>query len=441
MNVEGFFAPLALRRAGVAVSGGVDSTALLIALAEWKQRGFEICALHVNHQLRGTDSDHDEEFVRTQCDTLDIRLHVWRVSVDAARVRETGIENAAREARRAVLLQAVDELELDAIATAHHMNDQAESVLLAILRGGGARRLAGIRAVDLPWIRPLLDVRRDEIEQFLEERNVSPRLDETNTETRFLRNRIRHDVLPLLRTLQPRVIDHLGEIARQLAEGEREIGKREVEWRRKWVKNEHGTVRLAAAGLEESPYLFRRVLLDAAFGIDPGAREISAADLRRITDHFTVSTSAVQVTKRLMLVREGDELILRPHGSGNTSQSIDLPVTADSEVAWPPLAGSRVVITSRAAKGERFETPGGAGELRLRTRRAGDRWWPPGASSTKKLKDVFIERKIERTLRDRLPVLTWNDQIVWVARLGVSKPFLPREAATRVFAVQVLESD
>lgn len=441
MDVRDFFAPLAIARLGVAISGGVDSTALLAMLAEWRERPFALVALHVNHQLRGDESERDEQFVRGLCERLDVDLRVLRAGVDAERVRETGVENAAREARRAALLQTARESNLDAIATAHHLNDQAETVLLAMLRGGGARRLAGIRPIDMPWVRPLLDVSRAEIEQFLADRELSPRIDSTNLESRFLRNRIRNELLPSMKALQPRVIQHLAEIATQLREGEQELVRLEAAWRDRWIEESRSDrLTLYRAGMNESPFLFRRVLVDEAFSRDATARELNAGDLRRISMQLEGSSSAIQITRNLRLSGEGDLLVLERITPPGDRVEIDHPVQPGDEVEWQALSQR---ITIRAVEGTypgAFSLPEGAGELRLRTRRPGDRWHPPGSTSTKKLKDVLIERRIDRKLRDRLPILTWNERIVWVAELGVSKEFLPREGCSRIFAIEVVES-
>src|SRR3954465_14824885 len=168
----------------VAVSGGVDSTALLLALIE--MGGIEISAAHVNHHLRGVESDDDEAYIRELCARYDIPLRVADGQLDPEAIRHRGIEAAAREVRHARLREIAG---TRLIATAHQKNDQAETVLMRLMTGGGIAALRGIHPVrDDGVIRPMLEVTRPEIEQFLEERNVTPRFDRSNADPRFLRN-------------------------------------------------------------------------------------------------------------------------------------------------------------------------------------------------------------------------------------------------------------
>lgn len=444
MDVAWFFEEHGLepRRVGVAVSGGVDSTALLVALARWTERPFELIALHVDHHLRGEESAGDRAFVEDLCRRLEVPLHVYDAPPDPGRVRETGVENAAREARRAALLEGRRTLELDLIALAHQLDDQAETLLLGLIRGGGTRRLAGIRALDPPWIRPLLGTPREEIEAFLAEGQVTARLDHTNAETRFLRNRLRHEVMPLLRRLQPRVREHLVESARQMSESESLIARIEENWRRDHLRSADDEVVFSINALEE-PFLFRRVLLDEAFHRDPAAREISAADLRRISRELSEGKSRIRISRDLEIIRKSDRLLLRRAGAEPEIPQIDLPVTPDTPLEW---SLNRQTIVVRSGRHDResgawcFALPDSArGELRMRNRREGDRFHPAGSQSPKKLKDYLIDRKIPRELRDRLPLLICDGEIVWIGGGHLARPFVPSAGSTRIYTISVTE--
>src|ERR1700682_2070236 len=182
---------LAPRCVVAAVSGGFDSTAMLLALAELRG-DFALVAAHVNHHLRGEESDGDEAFVRDLCATLDLPLHVADGTLDTAALRGRGVEAAAREVRFARLQEIRRATGADFIATAHQKNDQAETVLMRLMTGGSPAALRGIHPVRADGvIRPLLDVRRREIVRWLQERGIHPRLDRSNNATRFLRNRVR----------------------------------------------------------------------------------------------------------------------------------------------------------------------------------------------------------------------------------------------------------
>ncbi|MBI1740838.1 MAG: tRNA lysidine(34) synthetase TilS, partial [Candidatus Koribacter versatilis] len=205
-------------RVAVAVSGGVDSVALLLLLLELRSElGIVLSVAHVNHKLRGEESDEDERFVAELARSQDLALHSCAAPLDQKPV--SGIEAAARKLRYAFFRQLAREGRVSKIATAHTLDDQAETVLLRILRGTGLRGLAGIhprlvleeegRAFG-EVIRPLLGIRRAELEEFLRERGQPWREDSSNRDPVYLRNRVRHRVLPLLKeNFGPAAVENL----------------------------------------------------------------------------------------------------------------------------------------------------------------------------------------------------------------------------------------
>lgn len=202
-----------------AVSGGRDSMALLCLLKDLAAgEGFTLCAAHYNHQLRPT-ARRDEDFVRAFCAENGISLTVGRGDV-AAFARETGrsLEDAARTLRYRFLEETADELGADRIATAHHRRDNAETVLLHLLRGTGLRGLGGIPPVRGRVVRPLLETDRDEIDAYVNQNHVPFVEDETNLETDYTRNRLRLTVLPLLEEVAPGCTARLAETAGLLRE-------------------------------------------------------------------------------------------------------------------------------------------------------------------------------------------------------------------------------
>ncbi|HEX9985734.1 MAG TPA: tRNA lysidine(34) synthetase TilS [Thermoanaerobaculia bacterium] len=191
----------------VAVSGGVDSTALLVLLAELR---FDVTGAHINHRLRGSESYDDEQFVRDLCVRMGVPLHVADGTLDPAVVRDRGIEAAAREVRYARLRELRDATGIRWVATAHQQNDQAETVLMRLVTGSGLAGLRGIHPVrDDGFVRPLLDVTRAELAAFLDERGITPRHDRSNADPRFLRNRLR----AVLNELGPAASTNLASVA------------------------------------------------------------------------------------------------------------------------------------------------------------------------------------------------------------------------------------
>ena len=199
----------------VALSGGADSVALLLLL---KEQGFRIHAAHCNFHLRGEESDRDEAFCVELCGRLGIELH--RVHFDTktyADLHHVSIEMAARELRYRWFEQLRQDIGAAAVCVAHHQNDSVETILMNIIRGTGLRGLTGIQARNGYVLRPLLCVSRDEIERFLSERGQSYVTDSSNLTEDYMRNKIRLQVLPLLQTLNPAVLNHILQTAENLA--------------------------------------------------------------------------------------------------------------------------------------------------------------------------------------------------------------------------------
>jgi tRNA(Ile)-lysidine synthase len=205
----------------VAVSGGADSVALLRALAE-SSRGSSVTVAHLNHQLRGPDSDADAAFVSRLCPTLPHCLQSLSVA-DVAAAAGDNLEAVARRLRYEFLARVARQSGATWVATAHTRDDQAETVLHRLIRGSGLRGLRGIAesrelVPGIRLIRPMLTLSRDDVIAYLREIDQPWREDATNRDTRFTRNRIRHELLPLLRSFNPAIVETLGRTAEQADE-------------------------------------------------------------------------------------------------------------------------------------------------------------------------------------------------------------------------------
>ena len=396
----------------VAASGGIDSTALLIAIAELRSIPFE--AAHVNHHLRGSDSDADEAFVRDVCRAHDIKLHIIDGNLDPEEIRQSGIENAARKVRYEKLKSAGR-----TIATAHQKNDQAETVLMRLVSGGGIAALRGIHPVRSDGIiRPLLTVTRGDIERFLAERNVEARIDRSNADPRFLRNRIR----AVLAQLGPVAVDQLTAVADQAREQWRllESAIDEADTASQTATETRFTAR------PEDPWLRRALLLRHIRRLDGDARNVDAKALDRLAN----AEQRTSVTGTVELLRNGNETILRKR----MSKAGPFEFTVEAE-------GHEVKIRGPRTAKQKFMLPRGARPtFTVRNRRDGDRFQPLGMGKSKKLKDFLIDRKIPAEVRDRIPLLVWEDQIVWVAGIEISEAFKVTDGSGELYEVSIEEN-
>ncbi len=418
-----------------AVSGGADSMALLLALADLAPRGrVSLAAVHVHHGIRGVEADRDAAFVRARCKKLGIPLLEGRFDVPAsAKARGISLEMAAREVRYAFFRTALDRIGGSAVATAHTADDQAETVLLKLLRGAGPRGLGGMApcavALGVPVVRPLLEVRRSSVEAFLTARGEPWREDQTNRDVALLRNRVRHELLPLLETrFNPRIRESLMRTASILRD--------EEDWLQPLAEQELAAAldrgapgKLKTAGLKKAPPALCRRVIRAWLMRQGLPEELLDFDLVERLERLLkrpAGTGVVDAGGGLRVVSEygrwrvaPEEAVPRP-----ACPETGLPVPGETEL---PEWGVRIRI-SRATGYERVPAPGlgripcqawldarvlDRGGLRVRPWRPGDRLAFPGG--TRKLQDLFTDAKVPREARASVPVFLCGEDIVWIA--------------------------
>ena len=434
-------------RVVVALSGGADSVALLFALREIAdgEGAAVVGAAHLNHQLRGADSDADEEFCRALAATLALPVDVERVDV-GQRARATGvsIEQAAHTERYAFFSRAVARLGATAIAVAHTKDDQAETFLLRLLRGAGPRGLSGMHPRAGVVVRPFLETPRSAVRAFLMERQVAFREDASNADLAIPRNRIRHELLPLLdERFAPGIVDVLDReaaIAREDAEFLDEVARQAAE--RLIAKNAREVTFDAAALLAEPPAIARRVIR-LAQQMAAGPERFVGFDAGEAVRRFVVSKSTGQLDLPGHRVnRRGGRIVLtesrgreKPAPAPDFLYRLDVPGRVSVPEAFCTISADMKGVLSGHAPAElwqhatrRDEAVVDAGRLAaplsVRNRRPGDSFRPLGLGGSKKLQDFFVDAKIDRFAREIAPVIIDSaGQIVWVAGHALAEEF------------------
>ncbi len=382
----------------IALSGGVDSTALLSALAEMRDAGAirEVTAVHVDHSLR-PGSHLDADACASVCDALGVAFRRVRVEV-----RQGNLQAEARRARYAALRREAGQVGATRIATGHTLDDQAETVVLRLLRGSGARGLSGIPPRRGAFVRPLIDVTRAEVVEHVRSRGLPHLEDPSNATPRFLRNRVRKEVLPVLRSLAPQAVRAMARAADLLREDERALA---AEGRRLATT---GSVRVA--DMMSEPAAVRRRAVRELWRQASGRR----ADLDARQVESVLALLGRPGTSRLPLSR-GFEACVR-YGA-LTIRTIPALAPAADPVRLPGpgvhrLPGGGVLEVGSA--------PGAAWPLWWRGRLPGDRIRPAGGRGSKKLKAWLIDRKVPREVRDALRVLADDaGWVLWIPELGV----------------------
>lgn len=439
---------------GAAVSGGADSVALLHSLRTlFPER--TVAAVHLNHCLRGADSDADEAFVRKLAAKLGCEQFVRREDVALS---GGNLERAGRHARYRFFEELLTDGSCSVIATGHTQSDQAETVLFRLLRGACGGGLSGVWPVYGERIfRPMLDVTRDEVLAHLERSGLEWREDASNSDPRFARNRLRHGLLPQLRQEWNSNLDSaLAHTADWAVEEERFWNRRVAELSERSVV--HGTAEtildlqgLQALCVAEQRRVLLAVLKDPALGV--GALGFEHVEFLRALV-LARSGSGVVELPGVRAERSFGQIRLRRQGAAEPT-AYDLPLPVPGQV---PLPGAdRCVISTRV-----LETASAAmlydrnaialldwdrvpKSLRLRSWRDGDRYRPAGLDSPKKIKDLFQQKRISAWNRAGWPVVVSDEagagRIVWARVFGPAGEFAARPTSQRALLVEELGAD
>jgi tRNA(Ile)-lysidine synthase len=433
----------------VAVSGGADSVALLDILSKIAQGRLHLVVAHLNHGLRGEDSDGDQAFVAQLAASYRLPFAARRAEVAAiARSKGLSLEDAGRQERYRFFAEVARDYNAGSIALAHHRDDQAETVLMRLLRGSGAAGLSAMGSVQGMLKRPLLQVSRKEIEQYLSCNMLTFRTDSTNADTTILRNSIRHELMPLLARYNPKVSERLAATAEILA-GDEELleGLTEAAYQR---------------CLKEGP---QRSVLD----LDQVVREPRALRLRLYRralrelrgDLHQIGLSHLESIDRLALAPRPNARIKLP-GDCNVARSYQVlnfsgaipeqavgafQVAIEGEGDHPLPGGARlsVALVKRPASLDPgapqivyFDPASAPFPWLVRSFQPGDRFRPLGMTGAQKLKELFINEKLAPEQRRRVPLVLSRGRIVWVCGHRISDDAKVPSTAEQVLRVEIL---
>lgn len=417
----------------VAVSGGLDSMVLLHVLKKFSvARRWKLTVAHFNHCLRGHASDGDEAFVRRTAETMKLPFVAGRADVKMS-ARESGasIEMAARRLRHVFFATTAQAARIRTVALAHHADDQVELFFLRLLRGAGGSGLSGMKLrtlspVDgsISLIRPLLSCSRADLEQFAREQKIQHRNDATNRSVDFLRNRVRHELLPLLRKhYQPslnKAVLRLMEITGAESDF---VDATAAEWL-KMADREKGQKRFDQLSLAIQRQVLRRQLNEA--GVTGDFQLVES--LRAVADRFVAIGPDLSVSRD---VSGGVRLRRTRTGAFNGRQiTIDAGRAGETvfdgvKLSWKTVPWRSALFHSAGKKAgmESFDAAKIGAEIVLRHWRAGDRFQPIGLPRPVKLQDLFTNGKVSRTRRHQLLLAETNGEIFWVEEMRMSENF------------------
>lgn len=434
----------------VGLSGGPDSVALLrLLLGESAAASLSLTAAHVNYGLRGKDSQEDEQFCRELCDELGVQLDVLPVEMDS---RRGNLQQEARDIRLDYFHEVCRERRCDYIALGHNRDDNVETIVMNLARGSGTFGLGGMNRVGGRIIRPLLDCSREEINDYLRSNDFEFRVDKTNLGGKYLRNRVRNELLPLMRRVfddsVDRSIHRAGAIFIEHESFLRELGDAKLD--NISSRTAFGKIVLDLTHFRQYHPLIKRVLIALCFERVSGS--LTGLDYAAVERVLTaIERGAGKADLKYDVVAEviGDRLYF--FGSCPEVQSVDVEVPGDTSLTVHGLTLTSEILTgTKPSKQELVQGESSRvyldadrlpTELMVRSWRRGDRFTPLGMNGSKTLADFFTDRKIDRPLREEIPILVGRgsdeDGIIWVIGHEIADSYKLREETKRIVKLEV----
>lgn len=436
----------------VAVSGGPDSMCLLHLLFSLKYKyDIKLIAAHVNHGLRGEEADKDEDYVRQYCRSIDVPFYSIKVDLNKlAKEKKISCESAGREVRYNFFEDLMHKTNAQKIALAHNANDQAETVLMRLMRGTGVEGLTGIKPVrDNIFIRPIINISRDEIEEYCDKHKLSPRIDKTNLESIYTRNKIRLDLIPYIKeNFNKDVIGAINNLVFMVTKDNEYLEIISKEKYKKYCSKKDLKVIINKDAFNEHEAILTRIIRLSLLELKG-----NLLDLEKVHIYDIINVQANETGKRIILP---DQIIAyNNYGNIELYKQKDLTVLRNDDEYNLSLNDTAEisemnlkVSTSILPKGSNinykenemikyFDYDKVQEKMIIRFRRNGDKFTPFGMKGSKKLKDLFIDLKIPQEERDNIPLICFGDEIAWVIGYRISNKFKVDKNTNRILEIKL----
>lgn len=436
----------------VAVSGGPDSICLLNILNDMKNKfSITLYAAHVNHCLRGEEADKDEEYVKCFCEKLGIEFFSKRIDINKlSEERGLSSESAGREARYEFFKELLDKLEANKIALAHNANDQAETVLMRIIRGSGMEGIVGIKPVrGNIFVRPLINIRRGSIERYCEENKLEPRLDKTNLENIYARNKIRLELIPyIMDNFNSDVISAINRLANTISRDNEYLEEIAFEKYKSYCDIKANKVIINKEAFMEKEAILTRVIrfaLNAIKGNLYNVEKIHIYDIINIQKSGTgkkinlpngiIGFNNYENIELFFNSKEKSK-IENKHYILKLNENIHLK-EYDVDVSTRLIQKDEIIDFKDNPNVKYFDYDKLDGNIIARTRKIGDKFTPFGMNGSKKLKDLFIDLKIPQEKRDKIPLICFGESIAWIVDFRISESFKVSKDTKNILEIKI----
>lgn len=440
----------------VGLSGGPDSVCLLHLLYSVKDDlELKIAAAHINHMFRGEEADGDELYAKLLCEELGIEFCSLKMNVgEYGKEKGLSSETAGREIRYNFFNEVMKKFNFSKIATAHNANDQAETVLMRMMRGTGLEGLGGIPVKrEDKYIRPILFMKREEVEEYCNVYSLNPRIDKTNLEKVYSRNKVRLDILPYMKeNFNQDVVEVINRMALLLQEDNKYILKQVDEHYKKYCTKNCNKVIIDKEGFNCDGAIINRVLRKAI-------KEVSG-------NKYDVELKHIQDVKALSNMNTGKKInlpnnICAENVYGKIKIYIDKEVKSEvkriefdrKEILESKISFGGYIFSFEVIDNNKkvklnvnenikyFNYDAINGKIIIRNRKDGDKICPLGMKGNKKLKDIFIDMKIPKEERALIPILQFDDEIAWIVGLKLSDRFKISDKTNKILKISIMREE
>ena len=439
----------------IALSGGPDSVCLLNILFELQgELNIEIAAAHLNHLLRDKDAFEDEEYVVNLCNSMGIKCFTKRVDINKyAKEYKLSSEMAGRNVRYDFFDEILERENFNKIATAHNANDQAETILFRLMRGTGLEGLCGIKSLrDNKIIRPILCLTREEIEKYIELRNLNPRIDKTNFERVYNRNKIRLDILPYMKeNFNEDIIQTLNRMSLLLQRDNEFLENLSLDLYNNYCIESDDYFIIKSEIFKKEEAIFNRVLRHAITKFSKSNYDFEMKHIYKIISLAKNNSGKIIDLPNGIYAENvyGDIYIKNRLEKYDTIEEkreliFDKNYVNDTFIEFSDFKFKFLIINSynemelKESKSVKyFDFDKVSSTISVRYRKNGDKIMPLGMKGNKKLKDIFIDMKIPKEERDNVPILCFDDNIAWIIGIRTSEKYKVTNKSKNILKVLI----